>query len=217
MKDIIIKNRYLDSISSGDLLNNGRLKVQDIQGNLIFCEDFFGEINSFNKKNGECLSDSRCRPLEIVEEIDAFALNSYLPESKKYSFLSRISRLTIIEKSSKDMVLRVHPREYLIRDLNLEFCYEGNRMVRVYAYGHRFYRYTPKFPLHNDSDSAWCFSFTELEELDDHSHSLITHSYVESGSMKTLEIIINPASDEEKREYWENYNNFIKDKTVWSF
>lgn len=212
-KEIILKNRYLESLSPGDLLNNGKLKIQGIQGNLIFCEDFFGEINCFNKKNGKCLSDSRCRPLEIVEEIDAFALNSCLPESRKYSFLSRISRLTIIEKSSKDMVLRVDPREYLIRDLNLEFCYEGTRMVRVYVYGYRFYRYTPKFPLH--SDPAWCF--TELEELDDRSHSLITHSYVESGSMKTLEIIIEPASDEEKREYWENYNNVIKDKTLWSF
>lgn len=212
MKEIIIKNRYLESLSSGDLLNNGRLKVQDIQGNLIFCEDFLGEINCFNKKNGKCLSDSRCRPLEIVEEIDAFALNSYLPE---YSFLSKISRLTIIEMSSEDMVPRAHPKEYLIQDLNLGFGYEGNRVARVYVYvyGYRFYRYTPKFPLHGDP--AWCF--TELEELDDHSHSLITHSYVESGSMKTLKIIIDPASDEEEKEYWENYNTVIKDKTLWSF
>lgn len=214
MKDIVIKNRYLESLSSGDLLNRGMLRVQNIQGNLIFCEDHFGEINCFNKKNGECLSDSRCRPLEVVEEINAFALNSsysYLPE---YSFLSKISRLTIIERSREDTVLRVHPREYLIRDLNLEFCYEGNRMIRVHVYGCRFYRYTPKF-LHPTSDLAWCF--TKLEDLDDHSHSLITNSYIESGSMKTLEIIITPASDEEEREYWENYNIVIKDKTLWGF
>ena len=204
--EIVIKNRCCLNyhLEPGIILDEGKIKIQEIRGDLIFCEDNFGEVDCYSK-SGKCLSNPQKQPLQLVERVSGLNMDQPVPESGRYSFPG-ITTLTVSEKGYLDGVSSVSVKTYLIQDLWIEFyrLMENDLSIQTgfYIYGRGIYQSV------SSNVTAWNGTISRGEPIIN--PIPIAHFWIKNIKPKVIKVIVCPASKEVCSEYRNKILELIK-------